>query len=313
MRTLSTYKKDFATFSGNSSTTANSTNSLDNISWGVEMINDSIRELATIFYFNEVPYTVPGGSVANQQGYQLPGDFEKLMNVTIQVGGILYQPKESPSRRHFDALNVVPFYNDFPQYYYIFNGKMLIYPTPASSGNVITMNYKKRVTDLAMEDVTDITETKTVSITTNTTTVTSSGSAFKKWMGYNGWIQIPFGSTDASSGDGRWYKIASVTSDTVLELSNPYMGATVTGAKFTIGDVPILPEDYQNLPLYKALKLYYSTRVVDATKLSSFDSLYKEGYEMLNAKYGTKDNSPVLTDTKAEVYNPNLFPHNMNE
>ena len=143
MRTLSSYKQDFATFSGNGSTTANSTNAMDNITWGVEMINDSIRELATIFYFNEVPYIVPNGTVANQQGYQLPGDFEKLMNVTVQVGGILYQPKESPSRRHFDALNVVPFYNDFPQYYYIFNGKMLLYPTPASSGNVITMNYKK--------------------------------------------------------------------------------------------------------------------------------------------------------------------------
>jgi len=110
MRTLTGYKKDFATFSGNGSTTANSTNALDNISWGVEMINDGIRELATIFYFNETSYVVPGGTVANQQGYQLPSDFESLMNVTIQVGGLLYQPAESPSRRHFDSLNVLPFY-----------------------------------------------------------------------------------------------------------------------------------------------------------------------------------------------------------
>ncbi len=92
------------------------------------------------------------------------------MNVTVKVGGVLYQPAESPSRRHFDALNVVPFWNDYPQYYYIFNGKILLYPTPASNGNIITINYKKRIVDITMDDVTDNSLTNTVSATNGATT-----------------------------------------------------------------------------------------------------------------------------------------------
>lgn len=314
MKTFTSYQKEFTTAAGNTSTTTGSTNSLDNLSWGMRMINDGIRELATIFYFNEVPYIIPGGTVANQQGYQLPADFEKIMNITVQVGGLLYQPKESPSKQHFDFLNVVPYYNDFPQFYYIFNGKVLLYPTPATSGNIATINYKKRVTDIAMDDVTDISSGKTVSVTTNTTTITASGAGvFKKWMGYNGWIQIPFGTTDASSGDGRWYKIASVTSDTVIELLNPYMGATVTGGKFTVGDVPILPEDYQNLPLYKTLKTYFTARVTNKVKSDLYSGLYTDGYKLLDDKYGSKTTSPVLTDEDYPVYNPNLFPRNLTQ
>jgi hypothetical protein len=278
------------------------------------MICDNIRQLATIFYFNEVPYIVPGGTVANQQGYTLPGDFESLMNITIQVGGILYQPKESPSRRHFDALNVIQFYNDFPQFYYIFNGKILIYPIPASNSNVITINYKKRISDISMPDVTNVTASSTISITNATTTVVASAATFAQWMSYSGWIQFPFSSIDASSGDNKWYQIASVTDSTHLELKNPYGGATITGANFTIGDVPILPEDYQDLPLYKALRLYFTSRVPDAAftqRSMDFGQMYDAGYALLDAKYGSKNTSPVLTDTEATVYNPNLFPRSI--
>lgn len=311
MRTKTSYEKDFATFSGNASTTANTTNTLDNISWGLEMINDSIRELATVFYFNEVPYIVPGGTVANQQGYKLPGDFESLMNITVKVGGVLYQPKQSPSRRHFDALNVIPFYNDFPQFYYIFNNEVLLYPTPASDANIITLNYKKRIKSICMDDVTNTTSSRTVTVTNGSTTVTANGALFKKWMGYSGWIHFPFSITDASSGDNGWYQIDSVTSDTVLVLKNAYSGANATAVNFTIGDVPILPEDYQNIPLYKALRLYFTTRVYDVAKATEFLNMYNEGYALLNAKYGSKSTSPVLTDTDAPVYNPNLFPRNL--
>lgn len=311
MRTFTSFTKDFTTLTGNTSTTASSTNSYDNVTWGMRMINDAIRYLATVFYFNETTYTVPGGTVAQQMGYTLPADFEQLMNVTFQVGGLLWQPKESPSRKHFDALNVIPFYNDFPQFYYIFDGKVNIYPIPASNANVITLHYKKRITDLAMDDVTSTTASTTVSVTTATTTVTAAGSAFKRWMGMSGWIQFPYGTTDASSGDNKWYQIASITSATVLELKNPYMGPTITGGNFTIGDVPILPEDYQDLPLFRACRTYFSTRVPDALKAGNFKTMYEEGYVALDNKYGQKSTTPVLTDTESVVYNPNLFPRNM--
>lgn len=310
MKTLTTYKKDFATHSGNSSSTSSLTSVYDNITWGMNMINDAIKYLATVFYFNEKDYTMD--SVANQQGYTLPPDFEQLNNITIQVGGLLWQGKEAPDRKFFDALNVVPFYNDFPQYYYIWGGKINIYPTPASNGNTITLHYKSRIKDIVMDDVTETTSSQTVSITTNTTTVTASGGTpFKKWMGLSGWIQIPYNSTDTANGDNAWYQIDSVTSATVLVLKNPYTGATVTGAKFTIGDITILPEDYQDIPLWKALRIYFTSRVPDASKAKIYKDLYDESYAALDSKYGSKTTSPVLTDIDSPVYNPNLYPRNL--
>lgn len=311
MRTFTSYQKDFATFSGNASTTANTTNSYDNISWGLRMINDSIRHLATIFYFNETSYIVPGGTVANQQGYTLPPDFESLMNATISVGGVLYQPKESPSRAHFDSLNVIPFYNDFPQYYYIFDNQILLYPTPASSSNVITLHYKKRIIDISMDDVVSTVSLTILGATNASTTITSSSSAWTAWMAYSGWLRIPFDTDGLKSGDNKWYKIDSVTSSTVLLLKNPYQGVTITGGGFIVGDVPILPEDYQDLPLYKALSIYFSTRVPDQIRANKFTELYDSGYKLLDDKYGSKSTTPVLTDNNAPVYNPNLFPRNL--
>ncbi len=311
MRTFTSYQKDFATFSGNGSTTSNTTNSYDNITWGMRMINDSIRYLATEFYFNEDTYTVPGGTVAQQQAYTLPSDFEQLNSLTVQVGGLLWGAKESPSRAHFNALNVIPFYNDFPQYYYIWNNQILLYPTPASSSNVLTLYYKKRIVDLSMDDVTSTTASATMAITTATTTITASSTALKNWMGQSGWLNVPHSTTDAANGDNKWYQLSSVTSGTVGVLKNPYQGATVTGGSFTIGDVPILPEDYQDMPLYRALRLYYTARVPDPIKAATYKELFDESYVKLEEKYGRKNTSPELNDINAPVYNPNLFPRNL--
>lgn len=309
MKTYSTYKKEFATYTGNASTTAINSNVLDNVSWGISMINDAIRYLATVFYFNETTYTTT--TVASKQNYTLPSDFEQLNNFTVQIGGLLWQGKESPSRKHFDSLNVIPFYNDFPQYYYIYNNEFLLYPTPASGNNTLTFHYKKRLLDLSMEDVTNTTSIATVSATNGSTTITATGAAFKEWMESSGWIRISESTTDAANGDNKWYQINTVTDSTHLELKNAYTGANVTGANFTIGDVPILPEDYQDLPIYRALRIYYTSRVPDKSRAETFKNLYEEGYQRLNDKYGSKSTSPVLTDTESPVYNPNLFPRNL--
>ncbi len=280
----------------------------DNLTWATEVINDSIRYLVTKYYFNERTYTVPGGTVSGTQFYNLPPQVKKLINLTVTIGNVLWQPKECPSRQDWDALNILTTYKqDFPAFFFIYNNQVGIYPTPSSNGNAITMNYKIRTQDLSQADVTDVTSSQTVSITTNTTTVTASGAAFKQWMAGQ-WIQVPFSSTDAADGDNQWYQIDSVTSTTVLVLKNQYTGATVTGAKFTIGQVPILPEDYQDLPLYRMASIYYTTRFPDPTKAQLYQGLYDKGAQALDEEYGSKTTNIVLQDIRQEVINPNLFP-----
>ena len=284
--------------------------SINNLNWGLEQINDANRYLCSKYYFNERSYIVPGGTVAQTQFYNLPPQVKKLINVTVMIGSVLWQPKECPTRADWDALNVQTFYNDFPLYFFVYNGQVGIWPTPSSNGNVITMNYKTRIVDLSMADVTDVSSTKTVSITTNTATVTASGNAFNKWMASQ-WIRIPYSTTDASSGDNQWYQISAVPSATTLTLMNNYTGASVTGAGFTIGQCSILPEDYQNLPLFYMGMVYYSTRFPDQTRFNLYKDLYTSGIAQLDSEFGSKTTSVVLQDSPLQVINPNLFQSNI--
>lgn len=296
MRTTTSYKNDFGTLAKNTST--------PNQALGLFLINDALRYLTGKFYFNERSYTV--NTTAQQTFYNLPPQVKNLIDVTVSIGSVLWVPKLAPSREYWDALNVITFYQDFPSFFFVYNGQMGLFPTPASTGNPITMNYKIRTIDLVQADVTQTTASSTVTATNNSTTITATGASFLNWMDEQ-WIQIPFTSSNATSGDGQWYQIDSITSSTVLVLKNPYTGTTVTGASFTVGQVPILPEDYQDLPLYRALWIYYNSIVPNPNQAKLYKNLYDEGYAMLNSEYGQKTTSPVLTDPDTPIFNPNLF------
>lgn len=294
MRTYTSYQNDVPRYINNTLA--------DNVTWATEEINQSLRYLTTKYYFNERSYTVPGGTVAQTQFYNLPPQVKKLINVTITIGGVLWQPKECPSREMWDNLNTITFYQDFPSFFFVYNGQVGIFPIPASSSNTMTLNYKTRIVDLSQPDYT----TGTVSITTNTTTVTGSGTTFTNSMAGQ-WIRVAFSSTNSANGDNQWYQIASVTNATTLVLKNVYSGATVAGGTFTIGEAPILPEDYQDLPLYRMAYLYYTTRFPDATRAELYKNLYDAGVQALDDEYGSKSTGVILTDTSQGIINPNLY------
>ena len=283
----------------------------DNLTWGLEVVNDSIRYLVAKYYFNERTYVVPGGTVAQQQFYNLPGNVKEIINVTINIGAVLWQPKECPSRQYWDLLNVIQFYQDFPSFFFVYNGQVGIYPIPASNSNILTINYKTRIIDLSIPDVTDGTAgSTTLTVTNASTAVTSSATLFRQWMAGQ-WLRVPFNATDANSGDNQWYQIASVTNSTTAVLKVQYTGATATvgngSGNFTIGQAPILHEDYQDLPLYRMGIIYYTTRFPDPIRAGEYQKLWDEGTEKLNEEFGSKTNSIVLTDTDAPLQNPNLF------
>lgn len=268
------------------------------------MINDAIRYLVAKYYLNERSYTV--NTVSGTQFYNLPPQIKELINVTVSIGGVLWQPIPCPTRQFWDKLNIISFLQDFPSYFFVYNGQVGIYPKPSTSGNTITMNYKIRLDDLMMPDVTDVTSSQTMSATNSSTTLTASGSVFLNWMA-NQWIRIPYTTNNSTTGDNQWYQIASITNGTTAVLKNNYTGASVSGSPFTIGQISILPEDYQDLPLYRMGYIYYTTRFLDATRAQLYKKLWDEGEEKLNAEYGQKTSNVVLSDTSGGILNPNLY------
>jgi hypothetical protein len=91
-------------------------------------------------------------------------------------------------------------------------------------------------------------------------------------LNLNLWIRIT-----APQGDNNWYKISSIDSATQLTLVNPYQGATCTGANYVIGQMPLLLEDFHDIPVYKPLVIYFSTIQPNEAKASEARNWYKEG------------------------------------
>lgn len=296
MRTTTQYTADFINFTNNTSS--------DNVTLGLKLVNDAMRYLVGIFFFNESTYTVPGGTVSNQAGYQLPFNNKQVINTTVLIGSVLYQPQEVSTRKAYDALNVIPFQNDYAQYYYIYNNQLLLWPAPASAGDPITINYKRRLRDLSAPDFTS----GTVTVSNGSASVTGSAGNWTTNMAGR-WLNIPQTTSNTTSGDDEWYQIASVTNGTTLILDNQYQGQSITSTAggYTIGEVPILPEDFQDLPLYRACYIYYTFINSNTEKSDYFKALYDEGYARLEAEFGSKTASVGVTSQDMSIVNPNLF------
>lgn len=295
MITKTGFENQFTDLTQNTSTT--------NTSRGLRLVNQSLKYLTEKYYFNEATHT--DLTVAQQQQYRLPYDIKDIINCTVLVGGVLWQPLEAPSRQMWDSLNTIPFYSDFPQFFYRFTAAYVnLFPVPASAGNTLTVNYKRRIIDLSASDYT----TGTVTVATATKTVTGSGTSWTANMA-DRWLNIPLTTSNTTTGDDAWYQIASVQSATSLTLYNNYAGTTISaGTTYTIGDIPILPEDYQDLALYRSLWIYYTSIVPNLKQAQSWQGLYLAGKEILDQEFSAKSSNPVLTPPNAPVFNPNFFP-----
>jgi len=271
------------------------------------MVNDAHRYLLEKYFFNEASTTIL--TVANQQFYDLPADYSKLKTGTITIGTLKWTPTEILSRADWDKLNVFPYYGDIPNNYFIYNNQIGFWPIPATAGNTITFNYKRRVTDLTISDYT----TSTVSATLNSTAIVGSGTAFVATflpsagsvLDLNLWIKIT-----PPKGDGKWYQISSLTDATNLVLVNKYTGGTTTGASYIIGQAPLLLEDFQDLLVYRPLMIYFSTIVDNPTKKAEFEGLYNSGIELLDKYAGSKTVNANLRGA-VNTINPNLYPQSI--
>lgn len=277
--------------------------STKNLNLGKPMIQDAYRYLLEKYYFNETSYTI--STVGSQQSYSFPYNYSILKDITITVGQLRWTPNVILTREQWDQVNFLPYSSDIPQYIFIYGGQIQIFPIPSTTGNTITFNYKFRVPDLSLTDY----ATGTVSVTNGSTTVTGAGTAWVtnylpspgSVLAKNLWMRLP-----SPKGDDNWYQILSIESNTSLTLAQPYQGLATSGASYTIGQMPVILEDFHDLLVYRPLTIYFSTIQKDSEKLAEFTRLYNDGIEMMDNYVGEKVVNVDLGVTPKPV-NPNLF------
>lgn len=284
-----------------------------NLSFGDQMANDDYRAICAVkdWPFMERERTL--STVGDQQAYYLPYDCDQVRAVSVEVSSKTYVPKMSPSKDHWDSLNETSYSSDFPEWYFVFNGQLLLWPTPATSSNTINVTQKSRVIDLS---VADYTTGNILTATNGSAAIVGTGTSWNSSM-VGQWMRITSG-TDTNKGDGLWYEIAGVTDTTNLTLVRKYGGSAITAgsAAYTIGQAPLLPEAYHDLPwLYAAGK--YWEKEADSRGLAflrQHGSFGEQGSPPsgriadLVKNWSTPNTSMVLDDGRDhnDIINPNL-------
>lgn len=258
-------------------------------------------------------------SIGGAQFYRMPPNYSKLKDITITVGNLQWTLTEIRTREEWDALNVFPYFANIPKNFFIYpggdrSGQIGIWPIPSSTANIITFNYKFRVPDLS---IADYTTPGTVAVANGGTTVTGTSTTWQVTTNKGNesrWIQIAPNATAANSGDNLWYQIASVDSATSLTLYQPYQGTSVTASPastgYTIGQMPLIAEDFQDMLVWKALTYYFTAIVDNPKKREEFESDYNAKLALLN-EYSGSNTIQVNLSPRGIGRNPNLYPYSL--
>lgn len=255
-------------------------------------INDSVRTICNLqggkLRFLEATKDIL--TVANQEAYQIPNGFRKLIDLYIIVAGsdpntnTVYLPEMifDPTKwKWVKALKLGV--SDWAYFTYVENTRFFVAPIPASDGNTITLRGRLKTTDLTRPDYT----TGTIASVANLgVAVVGAGTAWNASM-VGSYIQIAETSA-ANGGDGFWYQISAVGSATTLTLTKPYEGTAISAgsATYVIGQCSVIPDAYDVAVCYRSAALYWQNQN-DLVRSKMYWLMYDGGNEAgYNNTYG---------------------------
>lgn len=255
--------------------------------------------------------------------YNLGAYISKLTNMTVTIGQLKYQPIPVMTRQDWDLINTLPYNSDIPAYFFIYDNQVNIFPIPATSGYIISFNYKTRVPDLSYAWNADWSAWTpgnapvdygdgTIAMTQGSTAVTGTSTSWHTTGNFPTNVDMSFASlylkANPPKGDGFWYQIQQFNSDTSLTLVNPIVNAPniSSGGSYIIGQLPLLFEDFQLAIVYGALMTYYSSIVPDGERFKQYQALYQTRTQAMEEYIGTKTQNVNLGQSPAQV-NTNLF------
>jgi len=275
-----------------------------NLTLGDQLINDSYRAICSMKDWPFLERVRTKSTTASTQAVELPYDCDQVREVSVIPTGSTsrYVPKLSPSAEHWDELNLSTFTSDIPEWYFVRAGQLLLWPTPASTGNTIYITQKTRVIDL---NTADVTSTTISAIASGATAMTVSAGLTVQMAGF--WIRPTF-STTANTGDGVWYEISSVSSATALALVRAYGGTSIVAgsAACTISQMPLLPEAFHETPVKRALSNYWAQQG-ESVRALMYERQYKDDLVQLAKNWSSPTTDMVIDNGRDDqIINPNL-------
>lgn len=227
--------------------------------------------------------------IANQRYYQIPVDAIRVMSVTVTVSaGFAVPLTEVKSERQWrEWLVVDSIQANFITHYFVYgNDQIGLYPKPSTNvSQGLRFVYQPQDVDFTKNDY----STGTIAINNGSVTLTGTGTSWTSAAHVN----MQFQNTDGS--DGNFYDIASVNSTTSITLKTPYVGPSVSGAAYRLGQMFIFPGEYDDVPVDYALTRFYESRNNPTRAKYHMDKFTQTVNDAVEA-YSSATVSNVITD-----------------
>lgn len=219
-------------------------------------------------YINQDELTA--NTVASQQDYYYPPGTVGVDSATVTVGGRLYPLAPIYDQDTWNKINMIPFTaTTFPQFIFPKKDSFGIWPIPQ---DVYTITFQRffRDRNLLVDDYID----GSIALTLGDSTVTGTTTTFTAAMAGR-WLTV---TNTATPGQGYWYRIATITDSTHLELETVWNSPTVaTPTTYRIGESPEIPEEgHVMLPAGTAADFYAGLRN-DPDNAARFDNMFWTG------------------------------------
>lgn len=251
-------------------------------------VNDSIRTICNLqggkLRFLEAVKDM--ATVADQEGYQIPNGFRKLIDLTVYSddgtsnSDSIYHPEMIFDPTKWTLIQQYKYgTGTIPYFAYIENTKFYLNPIPSATGQLIRLRGRLQTRDLT---IADYTTGSIVSIANGGTAVVGTGTTWTADM-VGRYIQITE-TTAANGGDGFWYQIGTYTSATSIGLLKPYEGTSISAgtAAYTIGQCSVIPEAYDVGICFRAAAVYWQNQndlVRSKTYWMQYDGGMEAGYK----------------------------------
>jgi len=285
-----------------------------NLTLGKKLINignHKVEGTLGIYLTDEVySFTTKTDAITgtSYQSYRLPVGFKSLTDLYVTSGTTRYGGDSSTILiqdeglwQQLNASTTNPTNNNL-QFVFIRRDRVELYPIP-SSACTATMHYRSIGKDLTASDY--ITGTITT-LANGASTVTGNGSTWTAAM-VGRYFQ-----TD----DEEWYRIATFLTATTLTLEEKYQGASIAAgtSAYTIGEMPRIPGDFHDLPVWYALWKYYQFKK-DRLMSREYKNDWLSGLADAKTEYANKGTSQIVSTSpggvRRGVFNPNMYPENM--
>jgi len=251
--------------------TNNSTSA--NLTTADTLMNVAEKRILALFQWPFLERTDTATTSAATQFIEIPQRIGKLETLSVTLNNVTYTPKEVSSERDWQVLTQTSISSDIPTHFYKRAGKVGLFPTPLNGGATVNFFGRAVPKDLS---IADYTTGGVLTATNGSTAIVGTGTTWTASMAGR-FLRITESDT-ANKGDGYWYEIVSSGSTTTITLFKSYQGTSIAAgnAAYIVGQMSLLPEAYCELPVYDALRTYFTSIQPDTSKAQLYDRMYKE-------------------------------------